>query len=524
MADVISRSLEQTNLEIKKLNSELKQTGLELSNVKKDIKLDSGNVDKVKQKFALLNQQIEQNTNKITLYKQKQQIFDDQLEKGIISQQKYIKNTQALNNQITKTEKHIADLTAQLSTQNKELATAKLDKFNNSLTTLENKAKSARRVVLLLTTAVVALVLKTVSLGDELSDTASKLNTTAEHLQLGRNIYEKLAGGASEYDAALKALATSMTSIAGGRGARYLSALQDLGVEYKELLKYDTSEQLEIITKALANVTDETQRTQLAMRLMNDAGRSVALIAAQDTAEIEKYNQELINTGLISNEEAAVADELANKFDAVKRAFGLASAKLVVALLPAIRTLVDLLNNAVIPIINAIAGVLDRMSPAGQKVLLIIVGIVIILPKLISIIKLLTGAVKLFGIGSATASGGVGALGAASTTLLPVIIAISLALLTIIILLAVFSKRAREAADSVSGITDNLTKMNVAGDLMSKDLDAETTAITESNTTKTINMNLDIYGHGDTDLSDDAAKAVAINFADVLQEQWGGLV
>lgn len=521
MADVISRSLEQTNLEIKKLNSELKQTGLELSNVKKDIKLDSGNVDKVKQKFALLNQQVEKNTNKITLYKQKQKIFDDQLEKGIISQQKYIKNTQALNNQITKTEKHIADLTAQLSAQNKELATAKLDKFNNSLTTLENKAKSARRVVLLLATALVAFVSKSISTADELNDSAKKLNASVEQLQIGRNLYEKLAGGAKEYDKALKTLAGTMKN---ADSANTQAALRELGLEYKDLAKYDTATQLEIITKALSGIENETRRTQLAMQLMNEDGRSVAIIAGESASAIEKYNQELIESGLISAEQAQVADNVANQFSKVKQEFTLAGAKLAVALLPAIRTLVNLLNNAVIPIINAIAGVLDKMSPTGQKILLIIVGIIIILPKLISTIKLLTGAVKLFGIGSATASGGVGALGAASTTLLPVIIAISLALLTIIILLAVFSQRAREAADSVSGITENLTKMNVAGDLMSKDLDAETTAITESNTTRTINMNLDIYGHGDTDLSDDAAKAVAINFADVLQEQWGGLV
>ena len=41
-----------------------------------------------------------------------------------------------------------------------------------------------------------------------------------------------------------------------------------------------------MVTEALSKVANETERTQLAMRLMNENGRSVALIAAQDTAKL----------------------------------------------------------------------------------------------------------------------------------------------------------------------------------------------------------------------------------------------
>ena len=503
MADEISRSLEATNEQVKKLNSELKLTSQELFKVKKSIKLDVGNVDLVKQKFALLNSQLTTNVNKLTTLKLKQQALDEQYKNGALTEQKYIKQTQTLTAQIGKVEKSVDELTKSIALQNKELAAAKMENFNKGLENLKTKATAARRVVLALTAGITAMVYSFIKTGDELSDTSAKLNASVESLQIGRNIYEKLAGGASEYDSALTALGTSMTSIAGGRGARYLSALKDLGLSYEELQKYDTATQLEMVTEALSKVANETERTQLAMRLMNENGRSVALIAAQDTAEINKYTQALIESGLISNEQAAVADELANTFDDIKKSLGLTAAEITIALLPAIKMIVDLVNNFVVPLLNTVAGFLESIGPAGQGVLLAILAIIAVLPTVIKLITLFNAAnIK--------------------TTLIAV--AIVTALYLIVKFLGLFSASAAQAAKSAENMMGSLIGLQENIDGMSTEVSANTTSIVETSTNKNINVSMDIYGHGDTALSESAAKEVAINYAEIVNKDLGVII
>lgn len=503
MADEISRSLEATNEQVRKLNGELKITSQELYQVKKSIKLDVGNVELVKQKFALLNSQLTTNVSKITTLKSKQQALDEQYKSGSITEQKYIKQTQTLTAQIGKVEKSVENLTKSIALQNKELAAAKMENFNKGLDNLKTKATAARRVVLALTAGITAMVYSFVKVGDELSDTASKLNASVESLQIGRNIYEKLAGGASEYDSALTALGTSMTSIAGGRGARYLSALKDLGLSYEELQKYDTATQLEMVTDALSKVANETERTQLAMRLMNENGRSVALIAAQSTEEINKYTQALIDSGLISNEQAAIADELANVFDDIKKSLGLTAAEITISLLPAINMLVDLVKNFLVPVLNIVANFLDSIGPAGQGVLLAIIAIISIMPALISVVRLFN-AVNI------------------KTTLIA--IGIATALYLVVKFLGLFSESAANAAKNAEKMMDSLTGLQENIDSMSTEVNTSTKSIVETSANKNINVSMDIYGHGDTQLSESAAKEVAINYAEIVNKDLGLII
>lgn len=524
MADVITRSLEETENKIKSLNKELRSTGNQLKDIKQNIKLDGGNIDLIKQKYSLLNKELDKNNQKIALYKEKQKKLEDLLKDGAITEKQYISRIETINSNIEKTQKNVEKLTEQIALQNKELSNAKWTNFNNGLDKFQNVAQKASKVALVLYGAMTGIVASFVKTADEIEDTSKKLNTSVEKLQLGRNIYEKLAGGANEYDSALSSLSSSMTSIASGRGTRYISVLNQLGIAYKDIANLDTGSQLQQITNALKNITDETTRTSLAMVLFGESGRSVSVIAGQSATEINKYNQELINSGLITAEQSKTANDLANKFDSIKKSLSVVSGELVVALMPTIEILTDLLKNDIIPILNSVATAISNISPTGQKILLIIGMAIVFLPKVIGLIKGIGTVVALFGTKSLVASGGVGALGLSMTGLQPAIIAVVTAMILLITIIAIFTNSVDKTIDKVSDLTKDMTDMSKLADNMNTEVATSSSTITEQNSTKTVNMNLDIYGHGDTDVSDDSAKAVAINFIDLLQNELGGLI
>lgn len=528
MATDISRDLSAINAEIKNLNASVKSVNGDLRETQKAIALNPGNVAAVANKYKLLSQQVDTTTKRIVLLRSRQDELTRQQETGQISQSRFAAQMKKTATEVDRTEKELAQLTAQMQMQNAEITKAKFANWTNQLNKAQAAAQKFSRAAMVVVAALAAATYAFVKMGDEIGDTSAKLNTSAEDLQIGRNLYEKVAGGASEYDSALSALGSTMSSIAKGRGKAYLTALQQIGLTTEKLAGKDTGTQLALVTQALSGIDDEALRTQQAMILLGEAGRSVSLIAGENQTTLNGYTQALIDNGLISNDQIATAGTLANSFDSVKLQLQSATAELVVALLPAITALVEILQTTIIPILNTIAAGLEAIGPSGQKILLIILAVVIILPKLIAIIKSVSaviGVLKLATYGQAAATG---TLSAASLPLQPILLAIAAALLVVIALIGIFSKTARNAAKEATSLGDSLG--TVAGDYeaLNKEVGLETTSISQSSATKNINLNLDLNMHGDTPLSDNNAeilsKYLSVDIAKRVNAELGGLI
>lgn len=530
MSSVIKRGITEVSQEIKGLNAELKKSNSEIKQLDKAIKIDSGNVDAVRSRFAMLGQQLEANTKKVSALKNKQQQLEYALDSGAITEKKYQKEIISTNEALKLAEKSTATLTAELKRQNQAIAAAKFDRINKGLETFQNKAQGAARAAKVMLGALAAITVAFIKLGDELADTATKMRVTVEDLQIGRGLYENFAEGASGYDSALKALGSTMSSIAKGRGAAYIETLKAIGIASNDLIGVDTATQLDIISNALRNIPDEAKRVEYAMILMGDAGRNVATVANLAAEDVNTYKKALIEAGIVTTEQAAVADELANKTALLKQQFTAQAATLVTAMLPAINAVMGAMQ-AITPILSTIGAGFDFLGKTGSVVLIMLIGFVAVLPKLIGMIKAIVAVIKILRIATIAQAAATGVLSAAAGPLIIAFVAIAAVILLIIGLFRRLKKSQDEASDSLSGYKTELKDLQSSAEFTGAAVDQNTastaaTSALSAGSTTTNNYNntagptsvaVNVYvtepGASAEDIAETVSRAVALRLA-----------
>jgi hypothetical protein len=300
---------------------------------------------------------------------------------------------------VQKAENELTGLNQELAkTQKASVAqvAADFDKLSSKLGKVKAAADKVAKAALAILASLTAAALAFVKIGDELDDTSRKFGISAEQLQLERNLFSKVTDSADNYDAALSSMNSVMTSIAKGRGAAYLATLEQLGVATTDA-EGKTKSAAEVygeVMLALSAMTDETERASLASILFGENGLNVALVAGLTAEEIAAYNEELAANGIITSESAAQAGEIADKLDNIKQQLAAASGELMVALLPAILAITEILQTVVIPIINTIAQWFADMSPEQQKLVFFLLMMLLILPKVISVVMAVVAVIK----------------------------------------------------------------------------------------------------------------------------------
>lgn len=520
----IGRSFDELDQRIKSLNSNIKQTSGNVKALDKDLKMNPGDVDKVRQKFTLLSTNLQTATQKLAALQEKQKRLTADFNSGAITQDTYNRQLAKTTKEAEAAEKQIAELNRQLSQQNSEIRNAKLEKLQSGLNGVEKAASAVRNVVLGVTTALVAMFASAVKVGDELSDTATHFGTTVENLQIWQNRLGMLAKDQEAYTKSLEKVGSVMTSIIAGRGARYLTYLEQLGIAQEDLQGKSNGEVFDMIYNGLRNVTDETQRSLIAQGLLGDTGLEIAVIAGTQAGAIDELDQALIENGIITTEQAKAADEAANKMLALKQRYQATSMELMESAMPAFETLVELLKTAVIPVITKISDWLGSMNPAQQKFLLLLVGVALVLP---TIIKLATGivtvvkAITAAKIGHTAATYGqaaaMGTLTAAAGPWLGIITAISLALLLLIKIIGWFIGASTDAVDSANGLLDKMNEVDNKATQMGYDAEYSAETTYDTNSHKTIDINLDVNASGDgTEVGRENAEIIADELEDRL--------
>ncbi len=531
MSTKITREIDEISQKIKTLNSDIKSSTSDTRELNNAIKLDGGNVAAVRQRFAELGRQLDLNTQKSEALKTKQQQLKAALDSGAITEKKYYTELQKTTSALGAAEKNAATLTAELKRQNQAITAAKFDRINKSLETFQNKAQGAARAAKVMLGALAAITVAFIKLGDELADTATKMRVTVEDLQIGRGLYENFAEGASGYDSALKALSATMTSIAKGRGAAYIRALEAIGIAQEDLQGKDTATQLDIVSAALRNIPDEAKRVEYAMILMGDAGRNVATVANLSAEEVNTYKEALIEAGIVTTEQAAVADELANKTALLKQQFTAQAATLVTAMLPAINAVMGAMQ-AITPILSTIGAGFDFLGKTGSVVLIMLIGFVAVLPKLIGMIKAIVAVIKILRIATLAQAAATGVLSAAAGPLIIAFVAIAAVILLIIGLFRRLKKSQDEASDSLSGYKTGLKDLQSSAEFTGSVVDqntastAATSAALSAGSTTTNNYNntagptsvaVNVYvtepGASAEDIAETVSRAVALRLA-----------
>lgn len=523
MADNISRNISQITAELKKLRAESRESAAEVKKLDGAIKLDSGNITAVKSRFSELAKQLDINNRQAAALKQKQAELNNALSSGNISSGKYAAEMQKINKQLDTVEKSSAELTAELKKQNAAVAAAKFDRLSNGLEKFKASAEKASRAAKAVLVAIAAVSTAFIKLGDELSDTATKMRVSVEALQVGRGLYENFAEGAAGYDEALKALSSTMSSIAKGRGAAYIETLKAIGLASDDLVGKDTATQLEMVSAALRAVPDEAKRVEYAMILMGDAGRNVATVSALAVEDVNAYKQALLDAGLVTTEQAAVADALANKLALVKQLFTAQAAELVTALLPALNGFIELVK-IITPILSTVGAGLEAIGPKGTVVLVVALGLVAVLPKLIAVGQALIAFLKLLKTATLAQAAATGALSAAAGPILLVFTAIAAVVLLLIGLFRKLKKSQDDAKDSLAAYSSDLKAVQANNAALAEgysDTAAQASAAAVTNNSATTNnttvgdvtINITEPGASATEIEEAVSKSLAIQLA-----------
>ena len=506
----IGRSFDELDKKIKQFNSEIKTSKSEVRDLDKSLKLNPGNVDAVRKKYAALSTQLQANTQKLTALKQKQSDLNRDLSSGAISQQTYERELIKVKKQISDTEKEVENLTGALRRQNEEIRNAKFDNLTNGLDKAEQKTQKLSKAALVLVGALAAVVTAAIKVGDELDDNAKKYDTTAEALQIQQNRYAKLTESEDTYVQALSKIGAMQTSISAGRGAKYLTYLKQLGLSQDDLAHKTNAEIYDTIYEALRNVTDATDRAIIAQGLFGDAGLNVATVAGTSAETIAELDNALIQNGIITSEQAAAAGNAADMIDSLKYQAQAASAQVLVALMPALQALSNFLSQTVIPILTGLAQWFASLGSGGQKLLLLTLGVIIVLPKVIALVKGLIGFFKLITAATHAQTAATVGLTTASGPWLGIITAISAALMLVVTLINMFIGKANTAVETSNELMASLGATEQQLNDMGYNLDYSAEQTYNTNTKRTVDVNVQVDAKGDgTEVDEENAEKIA---------------
>jgi hypothetical protein len=531
MSTKIGRSFDELNSKIKTLNSNLKQSEIDLKQINNDIKLNPGNVDAVQKKFKTLSTNLQINQEKLTALRQKQAKLNEAYENGEITQNSYNKQLVQTTEQIKTAEAQIEKLTTSLSKQNAEIRNAKCESLISGLSQVEAKAKALSVATLGVVTALTALTISSVNTGDELADSATHYGTTVENLQIWSNRLGMLASDEEAYTSSLSTVGSMMTSITAGRGTKYLTFLKELGIAQEDLNGKTSGEVFDLIYEGLRNVTDSTERATIAQGLLGDTGLEISVIAGTEQSALNELDEALLKNGIITTEQANVADATANKFLALKQQYQANGAELLTSLLPTIETLVNFLETSVIPIMSKVSSWLDSLSDGGQKALLVTLLIVAVLPKaialgegLVTVFQLITNATKLQAAAQAV-------LNAVTSPWFWLILAISAAIITLIALIKKLTKTTEEASESSLSLLTNLSSVSDQLTSMTSDLEVGGDVAYSTSNNKTIDINLEVTASSadGTAVSEQSAEYIAESLenkikTDLINNELGAVI
>lgn len=364
---------------LKDANKEIKSTSDQLKDVEKLLKLDPNNVELLRQKEVLLNDAIQETSNKLeTLKKAEEQMESDGVDKN--SEQ-----FMALQREIIETEKNLESLQ-----KSAEKTTSVFDKISQSASKVADGAKKIADKTKVLSGVGAALGGGLVAAGAGAISSADDLATLSKRTGISTNTLQKFAYASDMVDVSTEELAAAFKKMRLNM-AENPGAFEALGVavtdaegNYRNLedVFYESLD-------ALSQVNGETEQNIAAMDIFGRGADTLATILADGGASLQEYGAQAEAMGLILSEDTIVKlTETGDTIDTLK-ATALTTltevgAKLVEELAPTIELIItkigelitwigtldgDTLNTiltvaAVIAAISPIAGIVSGISTA----------------------------------------------------------------------------------------------------------------------------------------------------------------
>lgn len=524
----IREDLSAISKEITKINNEAKEAAQSTKSLGNELKLDPKNLDIIKQRYASLANELDVNTKKIVAL----QTAEADLKK-LAQSDKYkndeeaLKKINALMDDYRVKLSYAVDKQKQLQAATSATAQAQsyikaaTEQVNERFAKLEKSARKLQITMLAVVAAMTKVVKSAVEQGTELYSLSKRYQTTADEIQTWNRALQLATGQADLFTQSLSIMVKGMAQIAAGRGVAFQKALKNIGIAYKDIKELSAGEQFEAILKGLSEVENYSTRAAAAQQLLGESGQYIADVFENGEINLAKYTEKAKTFGIISQENAKRLAELGFELEAVKSTLAVAGAELTIALAPTIEFLGNFLKNIVAPVLNSIAKGLKSLGGFGSALLIIMGSTALLLPKIITFIKLQTirNLALKQSIDAVTAAQVKANLAMSKFSLISG--AVGIGIMGISALIGAFRKNTDDLNDSLADTVEE-TKGLYGTATQGYSANTETTAT--SLTTKTVEIGVDIYGHGDTNISDQAAVDVSQLVSDEIQKAWGDIV
>lgn len=226
-----------------------------------------------------------------------------------------------------------------------------------------------------MTTALVNGISKTAEYGDNIDKMSQKMGMTAESYQEWDAVMQHCGSSIESLKPAMKTLATAAES-----GS---DAFEKLGISQEQIAGMSQEQLFDATIAGLQNVTDETQRTYLAGKLLGRGATELGPLlntSAEDTQAMKDRVHEL--GGVMSNEAVKAAARYQDSLQDMKASFSGLKNSLISDFLPGMSTVMDGIASLVIgedsaqstissgisQIIESMNSSLPRLFDAGKQI------------------------------------------------------------------------------------------------------------------------------------------------------------
>lgn len=528
MAEKLTGRIAEISNGIELLALEAKKAANETAQINTKLKFDSSNVSLVVERFEALQKELEANNKKLQGLKQAQAELNTERakEKGDTEESK--KNLADIEklaskyaSDIEKAEANQARLNQLLTQTNKNsqiirTATQQInEKYEVWLQASEKLANATKKIYGILKN----VVSEASETGLQLSSLAKRYNTTAEDIQTWDRALQLATGQSELFTQSLSVMVKGLSQVASGRGVAFQKALKGIGVAYKDIADLSATKQFEAIIEGLEGIENQSMRSAYAQQLLGEAGQYISSVLSQGGEALKGYKEEAASFGIIANSDAEALAQMNIKLEQANSQFTEAKAQLALALAPALEVITELIRDYLAPAIRKLADIFKSMGKWGQGFILIMGVLILLIPKIIKGIALWRISMLSLQAGATKAAVAVNVL---KTSLLGIGAIVGIIGLVGILVgsLTQLGKKADETKDSLEDMADVSETMGITG--QAAQVNTESTSTMLRTTTATVNV--DIYGHGDTELSDESAVTVSQLTADEIQKAWGDIV
>lgn len=372
---------------LSEVNSEIKNTQQQLKDVEKLLKLDPTNIDLLKQREKLLNDEIAETKEKVEELKKAQETLDAS---GV---DKTSEQYMALQREIISTENELKNLEDAARGANAVLSEvgAVADKVASGADKVAKSTKAMSTVAAGALTAIGGMAYKAVTAADDLNTLSKQSGFTTSELQKMEYAADRIDVSMEDITSSAQKLKKNMAS----GSSSITNAFEQLGVSVTDTngeMRDSTEVYWEVIN-ALSQVANETERDQLAMTLLGKGADSLAGIIDDGGAALRQLGQEAEDAGLIMSQETldglnAVNDQLDELKAKASATASTSGAKTLEAAMPVIESVIDALGR--------LLEITGGMSEGQMKLVLVILSVIAAISPVASLVSKLASSVSFF--------------------------------------------------------------------------------------------------------------------------------